>query len=148
MFIDIMIIKQYMNRIRYLALIKYLDYQQTNLQNGGSEYNISVRDPWFGFIKSGIKKVEGRLNRGLFARLRVNDLVVWENKGQKIRTRITKKIIYPSFYKMIDKEGIENVLPQQGFVDIDQAVAVYRQWYSEKDEKGGVVGIHLELVSE
>lgn len=45
---------------------------------------------------------------------------------------------------MIDTEGIDKVFPN--ISDIDSGVEIYRQYYSEKDEKlAGVIAIEMEL---
>lgn len=38
-----------------------------------------VSEPWFTLIGMGLKQVEGRLNKGDFARLETGDVIVWDN---------------------------------------------------------------------
>lgn len=107
-------------------------------------YNISIQDPWFTQISIGKKIVEGRLNKGLFRKLKTGDIVIWFNRknNKKFRTEILKTVVYKTFKEMIEKEGIKNILP---IIDnINDGIKVYRQWYSEEMEKEfGVLGIHL-----
>lgn len=127
-------------------------YGQLNNQTAGSDkYTIFVREPWFSLIKTGIKKVEGRPNKGLFEKFKIGDTVIFSNKDKfghikTVRTKIFDKKIYKTFEQLIENEGIDNILPNQGFTSVSQAVNVYRQWYSESDEQNGVVGIHLVVL--
>jgi ASC-1-like (ASCH) protein len=88
-----------------------------------NEYNIFVREPWFSLIKSGIKKVEGRPNRGLFAKIKIGDIINFQNKDRNgivknVKTTVSDKIIYCSFQELIENPGIENILPGQGFDNV------------------------------
>ena len=47
-------------------------------------HNINVQEPWFTLIKKGIKTVEGRLNKGKFCNLKINDTITWNNSSDDI----------------------------------------------------------------
>lgn len=131
---------------------KYMLYKHKYLtlkkQQGGESFTLTVQEPWFTLIQKGIKTVEGRLNRGIFSKLKKGDIVTWLNKksNKTVKVRIMEIKKYTSFETMIEKEGIEKILPNQGFKTVDEAVKVYRQWYSVKDERVGVLGIHMQVV--
>ena len=115
------------------------------LDKSDNTYKIRVKEPWFTFIKNGQKKVEGRLNVGLFKKLQVGDIIEWENSDNKFKTTISKIIKYESFQEMIKKEDINNVLPD--ISTLEDGVNIYRQFYTESNEKQyGVVAIHLVLL--
>lgn len=109
-------------------------------------YHISVSHPWFGFIQMGVKTVEGRKNKGLFADLKIGDVVYWTNGNDSVKTKIVNKKIYKSFYDMIEDNGIKNVLP--GYTNIKEGVEkVYYKFYTPEDEKTyGVVGIEIKKI--
>ena len=122
-------------------------YMNMKKKLGGSEniYTVTVKEPWFSFIKQGEKKIEGRLNRGLFRKINKGDIVVWINRDQKVKVRITDKKVYKSFREMIEKEGLDKVLPS--IKTIDDGVNVYRQYFSEMDEmSNGVVAIIMDVI--
>lgn len=48
------------------------------------EHKINVQEPWFSLIKKGIKNVEGRLNKGKFCNLKINDTIIWNNSSGDI----------------------------------------------------------------
>jgi ASC-1-like (ASCH) protein len=118
--------------------------KRKNIQSrSDNEYNITVKNPWFDFIAQGKKTVEGRLNRGLFKRINVGNIIYWINKNLKIKTIITYKKEYSSFKEMLQQEELSKVLPNKS--SVDDGVAVYRQYYSQKDEEDGVVAIGLQI---
>lgn len=103
---------------------------------------LTVQDPWFSFIVVHKKTVEGRLNVGKFKDWKIGDIV---KLNDKIYLKILKKRVYKSFKSMLEAEKLENVLPT--VLDIEDGVAVYRQFYSEQSElEHGVLAIHIEVV--
>jgi ASC-1-like (ASCH) protein len=103
--------------------------------------------PWFGYIKAGRKTIEGRLNKGDFANFKKGDIVQWTNNelNQEFKTKVVYKKVYKSFYEMISKEGLANVLPE--IKTIDAGVDIYRQFYTADDERiYGVAAIKVELI--
>jgi ASC-1-like (ASCH) protein len=107
-------------------------------------YKISVKKEWFDFIVSGKKIIEGRLNKGIFKNLRKGDMVIWQESGAKnfVYTRVVQKNQQKTFGDLIENVGIQNILPSK--TTLDDGIAVYRQYYSEKDEEAHeVVGIYI-----
>ena len=107
-------------------------------------------DPWFTYIKEGKKVVEGRLDSNKYKKLTINSYItLYDAKDENdfIVVRIMDIVKYKSFRDMIETETLNKVLPD---IDtIDDGVAVYRQFYSEKIEKDkGVIAIHIKVVKE
>jgi ASC-1-like (ASCH) protein len=128
---------------------KYQKYKSKYLKlkkfKGGSEFKITIKDPWFTYIKEGIKTVEGRLNKSFFTKLNVGDKVVWINRNNHINTVITKIIKYKTFEEMLTNEGLEKVLPDPKIKTISDGVNIYRQYYASNVEKEhGVLAIHIK----
>ncbi len=131
---------------------KYFNAKYCNIetQNGGTtnskKFAITVKNPWFNFIRDGSKTVEGRLNRGSFLKMNKGDIVTWVNNDNKINTVVKYNKKYDSFEKMLKNERIENVLPS--ISNIMSGVNTYRKFYSEKDEmKNGIVAIGIEKIT-
>lgn len=131
---------------------KYLKYKSKYLslknQKGSGEYTFTVKQPWFDYIQKGIKKAEGRLNKGIFAKLKVGDIIFWlnvmNNKKLKCKVVVTYIKKYDTFKDLLLGEGIEKVLPNTK--NMDQGVGIYRQYYSEQDERAhGVVAIGMQV---
>jgi ASC-1-like (ASCH) protein len=115
------------------------------------EYNIfrkSVQEPWYTHIKKGQKTVEGRLNKSWVTSLNELDRVIWLKSGEEsehFSTYVEKLASYSTFEEMLRTEGLENVLP--GVETIEDGIQIYREFYSEDDEKKyGVIGIHMKLL--
>ena len=129
-------------------------HENKNENNNKNQYEIHVSEPWYSLLKSGKKTVEGRLNKGIFEKLEVGDIVVWFTMDKETREKIefsseiVDKIKYNTFEKMLETEGLENVLPNHnGIKTIEDGVNVYRRWYSEDMEKKfGVIAIKIKLL--
>ena len=107
----------------------------------------SVSKPWFQYI-GGKKKVEGRLNKGIFTILQVGDLLIVHNKDKMSEfknTRITA-IHKASSFAELYKKFADKLLPKEGLKPGEDH-NIYEQFYSETDvEKYGVLGIEFELI--
>ena len=128
----------------YNTYYKYIKYKTKYLSlKGGQQYTITVKQPWFDFIKQGKKTVEGRLNRGLFARLKVGDKITWIHKNLKYQVNVVYIKKYDSFKQLLEEETIEKVLPNMS--DINKGLEkVYHRYYTPEDEKqNGVVAIGM-----
>lgn len=157
-------------------LEKYLKYKAkylslSNQQDGGyikkqnknmkydedtdkiNQYEINVANPWFNLIKDGKKTVEGRLKKPPFSLMKENDIIkvnLSRKEGEPYIDPFYIKVIktneYKTFSDMITKKGLENVLP--GIKNIDDGVAVYRQFYPEDKEKQfEVLAITVKVIS-
>lgn len=108
---------------------------------------LSVQEPWFSYLKSGAKTIEGRLNRPPYSNiergtiLRVND---------ELDLEVVDIIHCDLFESLIKQVGIDRILP--GVKNTADGVDVYRQFYStEKEKEFGVLGIevrHLQFHSQ
>lgn len=110
------------------------------MQNGIYKLKIDVQEPYLSLIKSGKKKIEGRLGKDKYLLLQKGDLI----KINDIEIEILRVTKYISFREMLIKEGVENTIP--GAKDLNEAINVYYKFYSKEDEKKfGVVGILIKL---
>lgn len=112
-------------------------------------FTITLKQPWLGLIRDGKKTIEGRLNRGIFSKLRIGDKVLWLNKhsGEKVLTKIVSLNRYDTFREMISDNGIENILP--GIDSIEEGVNVYGRYYSDEDQReNGVIALGIEVIDD
>lgn len=108
--------------------------------NGKYQLELNVQEPYFSFIKSGKKTVEGRLGKNKYLSLKQGDLI----KINDIEAVVVKVVKYSNFKDMLIQEGVENVIPESE--NLESAVNVYYRFYSKEDEeKFGVVGISIKL---
>jgi ASC-1-like (ASCH) protein len=129
------------------------------------QYKIYHQDldiKWFVAISNGSKIAEGRLKKTWVAKLKQYDMIVFKKKDpnetnsdeKKIHSMLTpisvKTIVtgiksYPSFVDLFTEVGLNKVLP--GVESNEKGVEIYRQWYSEEQEKKlGVVGIFVNVL--
>jgi ASC-1-like (ASCH) protein len=109
-----------------------------------SEHRINVQNPWFDYIKEGKKKIEGRINKGLFKILKKDDIVKIVNNKESVKVIIKKIVHYDSFEDYLSTEGLSKTLP--GIKSITDGIAIYRQFYTEQQEKEGILAIHFKLI--
>lgn len=117
---------------------------------------LNVSQPWFGHVKSGRKTVEGRLDKGKFADVRAGTvlLIRRSSSNSNSNSNSSKPVVavvadvrrYDSFESYLSAEGLNRTLP--GVQTIADGVSVYRQFYTEQDErKHGVLAIQIVPVS-
>jgi len=135
-------------KLKYKSTKKILNNKIVGGKKNKPNYTEHVSEPWFSFIKIGLKTVEGRLNKGRFEEMKVGQIVEWKNNDFSERTVLTKIIAknkYASFAEYLNKEKLRKCLP--GFDTNKEGVDVYYKYYSkEKEEQYGIVAIHLELL--
>lgn len=100
-------------------------------------YTKNLSEPWFSLIKLGIKKCEGRLNKGDFANMKKGDIIVFENNDfgflRSFRCKIKHIRDYPSFEKYLEYETLKKCLP--GIDTIENGVKIYYKYYKKEDEE-------------
>ena len=104
-----------------------------------------VQEPWFGYIKSGKKTIEGRLNKGSFQELKKGDIVYWKNADKIIKTKIISVHHHKDFEKMLKTHRLYNVLPS--IRTYKDGVKVYHKFFSPSDvKKYGILAIKLQKI--
>lgn len=111
-------------------------------------YRKNCSEPWFSIINLGLKPVEGRLNKGDFAKLQVGDTITFFNEDFNYReftVKVTKLTYYKTFEAYLRKETLKKCLP--GIKTIKDGLSVYYKYFTkEQEEKFGVVCISVELL--
>jgi ASC-1-like (ASCH) protein/superfamily II DNA or RNA helicase len=109
------------------------------------KYTIHVSEPWFGYIKSGEKTIEGRKNKGDFKKMEIGDIVKWIRGDDSTLTKIIGKRSYSTFKEYLEAEGLDKCLP--GIKTIEDGVAIYYKYYTPKDEaEYGALAIEIERI--
>ena len=107
------------------------------------KYDFWVQEPYKSFLLDWKKTVEWRLNKGKFAKIISWDVLFFETWEE---FEVLEKNIYKSFSQMMEKEGLQNVLPDKE--DIKNWVeTVYYKFYSkELEEKFWVSAIKIKRI--
>ncbi|WP_297437292.1 ASCH domain-containing protein [Thermococcus sp.] len=105
-------------------------------------WRMGLQEEYLRAIAEGKKRVEGRLYDERRQGIRPGDTIIFENRLMCVVKDVR---VYSSFREMLEKEGLENVLP--GVESIEEGVRVYRRFYSEeKERKYSVAAIEVEPV--
>ncbi|MBU1046738.1 ASCH domain-containing protein [Patescibacteria group bacterium] len=118
-----------------------------DLEDGKILYKSHRAEPYFGFIKDGLKTIEGRIKKGLYTELKVGDEIqVFNNEETESLMALVKDIRnYNSFEDLLNSEDIKKVLPNTD--SVEEGVEIYREFYTEDQENEfGVIAIEIELV--
>ena len=108
-------------------------------------FNYTVKEPSFTLIKNGTKKIEGRLFKNSFKKIKANDVIIFRNNKNSIRTKVEKINNYDSFYNMLTNENISKVTPLAK--NIEESLQIYNSIYNINDEENyGVIAIHLIII--
>jgi ASC-1-like (ASCH) protein len=106
---------------------------------------INVQEPWFSYIKNNKKKVEGRLNKGLFATLKKGDEVIFKNNDESVKARIKKIVKYDTFEEYLSQEGLKRTLPN--IKTIKDGCNVYYQYYNkEQEQQYKILAIYIKII--
>jgi ASC-1-like (ASCH) protein len=107
----------------------------------------NIRPQYFDLIQNGKKTIEGRIATKEILSLKVGENIVFLSEEKEPMKCVVKSLrVYHSFELMIEKEGIEKVLP--GIKTIEEGVALYRSFpnYEEREKMFGVVAIEIEVI--
>ena len=101
-----------------------------------STYEKNLSEPWFSLIKLHIKTVEGRLNKGDFANMKIGDFILFINNElgfeRKFKIEIKNIKYYNNFQIYLENETLEKCLP--GIDNIEEGLHVYYKYYNKSDE--------------
>ena len=111
----------------------------------------TVNEPWFSLIKQKKKKIEGRLNKGRYKKIKKGDIMFWtsgtnDGNGEEIIKTIVVNIEYYSrFRDYLLMEGIKNTLP--GIKTLQEGLDIYYKYYNKSDRtKYNVMAIELKVL--
>ena len=113
--------------------------------------SLQLSEPYFTLIKSGIKKAEGRVFKGRFCKLQPGMIIRFCNQDDHYNVKITEIEKYPTFHEMLQNritELLPNLLENSDEIDdniINEGVSIYKQFFTDEQEKLGVICIFVEV---
>ncbi len=107
---------------------------------------VTLRQPYIKQIKSGAKTIEGRIDRGLFANIKVGDRINFYCNNDDVNCTITKKIKYNSFNEMLSAEGYKKCLPEAS--SYEEASKIYKNipGYEAPAKTHGVLALGVKAI--
>lgn len=109
-------------------------------------FNIHCKDPWFSYIRQGIKPVEGRKNTHTYKKIKVGDQINFINGKESFIANVTEIREYNSIEDYLHDVTLEKALP--GVKTIEEGLNIYYQWSTEeKIRQYGFLALFIKLVS-
>lgn len=100
-----------------------------------------VKKEYFRQLKNGSKSLEIRVGYSQIKKVRQGDTITFENYGRN-EFDVLRVSVYDSFERMLEVEGVKNVLPDMTF---DGALRMLRDIYPKDRESLGVYVFELRL---
>lgn len=108
-------------------------------------FKIHCDDPWFSYIRQGLKTIEGRQKTHTYRKIRVGDQINFTNGKESFVANVTELREYPSIEQYLEDVSLERALP--GIKSTEEALNIYYQWTSEeKIKQYGFLGIFVKPV--
>ena len=105
-------------------------------------FKIDIQEPYKTFLLSWDKIIEWRLDKWKFNKMKIWDIIQVDD----VEFEVWRKQKYSSFKEMLEKEWIQNVLPDKTDIK-DWLKNVYYKFYTPEDEKKyWVVAIELKKI--
>lgn len=106
-------------------------------------HNIHCDDPWFSFIRQGIKPVEGRKKTHTYNKINVGDQINFTNGTDHFIADVTEIRAYESIEHYLEDVSLEIALP--GIKTMEEALNIYYEWTTkEKINQYGFLGIFVK----
>lgn len=106
---------------------------------------INVSEPWFNYICTNKKTIEGRLNKGNFSLLKKDDIIYFKNNNKECKCKIKKIVKYNTFKEYLSQEGLKRTLPN--VKTIKEGLNIYYKYYTFEDElKYGILAIYIKVI--
>jgi ASC-1-like (ASCH) protein len=106
-------------------------------------FNIHCEDPWFSYIRQGVKPVEGRKKTHTYRKIKAGDQINFTNGKESFVADVIEIRDYDTLEKYFADVTLEKALP--GIETVEEALNVYHQWSTEEQIKQyGFLGIFIK----
>jgi ASC-1-like (ASCH) protein len=104
-------------------------------------------DPWFTYIRNGLKPVEGRKNTPKHQKIQVGCLIDFSNGKESFLASVVEIRSYPTLEAYLNDVTFQKALP--GISSFEEAMKVYHQWSTpEEIQKHGFLGIFVKPITQ
>lgn len=108
-------------------------------------FNIHCDDPWFSFIREGLKPVEGRKKTHSYKKIKVGDQINFSNGKENFLAKVTDIREYATLEQYLEDVTLEKALP--GIKTMEEALNIYHEWTpAEKIQQYGFLGIFVKPI--
>jgi ASC-1-like (ASCH) protein len=110
-----------------------------------AQFNIHCEDPWFSYIRQGVKPVEGRKKTHTYKKIQVGDQINFTNGKESFKAQVLEIREYKSLEQYFDDVTLEKALP--GVQTVEEGLNIYHQWSTEDQIKQyGFIGIFIRPI--
>ena len=106
---------------------------------------MKLSEPWYSYVKSGKKKIEGRIFDEKRKILKIGEEIIFTNEsGEKpFKKKIIGLMLFKNFDMAIHSVKLKDILPN--IKTYKQGIKLYKQipGYSEGEKQHGVILIYL-----
>lgn len=100
-------------------------------------------EPWFSYIRKGIKPVEGRKNSPKNQKIKVGDFIEFSNGNETFLALVEEVRAYSSLEDYLKDVTFQKALP--GVSSFEDAIATYLQWSTlDEIKENGFLGIFVK----
>lgn len=115
-----------------------------HISDHSSQLKLTCEEPWFSYIRKGIKPVEGRKNSPKHQNISAGDLIEFSNGNESFLVRVSEVRKYQTLEDYLRDVTFQKALP--GVSSFEEAVKVYHQWSTtEEIKKYGFLGIFVKI---
>lgn len=108
-------------------------------------FQVTCDEPWFSYIRNGIKPVEGRKNTPKYQKINVGDSIDFSNGKENFSAIVVEIRVYTSLEDYLKDVTFQKALP--GTSSFEEAINIYHQWSTlEEIEKHGFLGIFIKPI--
>uniref|UniRef100_A0A914EN18 DUF3850 domain-containing protein n=1 Tax=Acrobeloides nanus TaxID=290746 RepID=A0A914EN18_9BILA len=107
-------------------------------------HELTIQPKYLDFIRTGLKKVEGRVNDEKKQAIQVGDILVLQTpECDKSEFTVIRRSEYPTIEEMLKNEGVSKMLPDVD--NLEDGIALYRSLgdYAKKEPIYGMVALEL-----
>ena len=106
-------------------------------------FQLVCDEPWFTFIRQGVKPVEGRKNSPKYQKIQVGDFIEFSNGKESFLSVVTEIRSFVSLEDYLRDVTLSKALPSVS--SFEDALHIYHQWSTpEEIQKHGFLGIFIQ----
>lgn len=125
---------------------KGMDENKQNITSDKTtKHKIICDDPWFSYIRNGLKPVEGRKNSPKYQKIKAGDVIDFSNGKDNFQALVIEVKSYASLEDYLSDVAVQTALP--GVTSMEDAINTYHQWNTPNEiQEWGFLGIFVKPI--
>jgi ASC-1-like (ASCH) protein len=109
---------------------------------------VTLKNKYLEYIKSGKKTVEVRINSGQFRNIKVGDKIKFFSRSNEVVCEVTSIDKFSDFKTLLEDKGVENVIPDCFSVDEGVRLINSIPTFTERCRKNGCIAFGLKVINQ